>query len=201
MFLQIIQGQVGDVAGARQAIERWQLDLAPAAPGWLGATYGITDDGTLVAVVRFESKETAQRNSVRPEQQAWWPELERCFAGPVTFHDCDDVMLLLSGGSDQAGFVQVIQGRVRDRDRMHALAAQSGDVVAKVRPDVIGATIAVDETGFFTETVAFTSEQQARAAEQQELPADAARLLAEEMSLLDDVRYLDLHEPWFTSWP
>jgi hypothetical protein len=201
MFLQIIQGQVGDVAGARQAIERWQLDLAPGAPGWLGATYGITDDGTLVAVVRFESKEAAQRNSARPEQAAWWPEMERCFAGPVTFHDCDDVMLLLSGGSDQAGFVQVIQGQVRDRDRMHALAAQSGDVVAKVRPDVIGATIAVDDAGFFTQTVAFTSEQEARAAEQQDLPADAARLLEEEMSLLDDVRYLDLREPWFTSWP
>jgi hypothetical protein len=201
MFVQIIQGQVGDVAGARQAIERWQLDLAPGAPGWLGATYGITDDGTLVAVVRFESKEAAQRNSARPEQAAWWPEMERCFAGPVTFHDCDDVMLLLSGGSDQAGFVQVIQGQVRDRDRMHALAAQSGDVVAKVRPDVIGATIAVDDAGFFTQTVAFTSEQEARAAEQQELPTDAARLLEEEMSLLDDVRYLDLREPWFTSWP
>jgi hypothetical protein len=201
MFLQIIQGQVGDIAGARQAIERWQLDLAPGAPGWLGATYGITDDGTLVAVVRFESKETAQRNSARPEQQAWWPEMERCFAGPVTFHDCDDVMQLLSGGSDQAGFVQVIQGQVRDRDRLHALAAQSGDVVAKARPDVIGATIAIDGTGFLTETIAFTSEQEARAAEQQELPADAARLLEEEMSLLDDVRYLDLREPWFTSWP
>ncbi len=201
MFLQIIQGQVGDVAGARQAVERWQLDLAPGAPGWLGATYGITDDGMLVAVVRFESKEAAQRNSARPEQAAWWPEMERCFAGPVTFHDCDDVMLLLSGGSDEAGFVQVIQGRVRDRDRMHALAAQSGDVVAKVRPDVIGATIAVDDAGFFTQTVAFTSEQEARAAEQQELPADAARLLEEEMSLLEDVRYLDLREPWFTSWP
>ena len=201
MFLQIIQGQVGDVAGARQAIERWQLDLAPGAPGWLGATYGITDDGTLLAVVRFESKETAQRNSARPEQAAWWPELERCFAGPVTFHDCDDVMLLLSGGSDQAGFVQVIQGWVRDRDRMHALVAQSGDVVAKVRPDVIGATVAIDDAGFLTETIAFTSEQQARAAEQQEMPADAARLLDEEMSLLDDVRFLDLREPWFTSWP
>jgi len=31
------------------------------------------------------------------------------------------------------------------------------------------------------------------------MPADAARLLAEEMSLLDDVRYLDLHQPRFAS--
>lgn len=199
MFVQIIQGRIGDAAAARQAMERWERDLEPGAAGWLGGTYGITDDGMLVAVVRFESKEAAQRNSARPEQAAWWPEMERCFAGPVTFHDCDDVMLLLSGGSDQAGFVQVIQGRVRDRDRMHALVAQSGDVVARVRPDVIGATIAVDGTGFFTETIAFTSEQQARTAEHREMPADAARLLDEEMALLDDVRYLDLHQPWFAS--
>jgi hypothetical protein len=125
--------------------------------------------------------------------------MERGFAGPVTFHDCDDVMLLLSGGSDQAGFVQVMQGTVRDRDRLHALAEQSGELVAKARPDVIGATIAIDDAGFFTQTIAFISEQRARAAEQQELPADAARLLDEEMSLLDDVRYLDLHQPWFAS--
>ncbi len=88
---------------------------------------------------------------------------------------------------------------MRDRDRLHALAAQSGDVIAKVRPDVIGATFAVNDAGFFTQTVAFTSEQQARSAEQQEMPADAAQLLEEEMSLLDNVRYLDLHQPWFAS--
>ncbi|HEY9240426.1 MAG TPA: hypothetical protein VIP48_00475 [Streptosporangiaceae bacterium] len=199
MFLQIIQGRIGDADAARQAMERWERDLEPGAVGWLGGTYGITDDGMMVAVVRFESKEAAERNSARPEQAAWWEEMERCFDGPITFHDCDDVMLLLSGGSDQAGFVQVIQGRVRDRDRLHALAAQSGDMIAKVRPDVIGATFAIDDSGFFTETVAFTSEQQARAAEQQEMPADAARLLEEEMSLLDDVRFLDLHQPWFAS--
>ncbi len=199
MFLQIIQGRIGDAAAARQAMERWERDLEPGAAGWLGGTYGVTDDGMLVAVVRFESREAAQRNSARPEQAVWWQEMERCFAGPVTFHDCADVVLLLSGGSDQAGFVQVIQGTVRDRDRLHALAGQSGDLVAKVRPDVIGATIAIDDAGFFTETVAFTSEQQARAAEQQEMPADAAQLLDEEMALLDDVRYLDLHQPWFAS--
>jgi hypothetical protein len=199
MFLQIIQGRIGDADAARRAMERWERDLEPGATGWLGGTYGITDDGELVAVVRFESKAAAERNSARPEQAAWWPEMERCFAGPVTFHDCDDVIQLLGGGSDEAGFVQVIQGRVRDRDRLHALAGQAGDVIAKARPDVIGSTFAIDDAGFFTQTVAFTSEQQARTAEQQDMPADAARLLEEEMALLDDVRYLDLHQPWFAS--
>ncbi len=199
MFVQIIQGRVTDPGMARELMDRWQRDLEPGADGYLGSTHGITEDGTLVAVVRFESAEAARRNSVRAEQAAWWQEMERCFAGPISFHDCDDVQVLLGGGSDEAGFVQIIQGRVRDRERLHALTEQTQNVVAKVRPDVIGATIAIDDTGFFTQTVAFTSEQQARAAEQQELPADAAQLLDEEMSLLDDVRYLDLHQPWFGS--
>jgi len=199
MFLQIIQGQIADEAGARQAMQRWERDLGPGAAGWLGGTYGITGDGMLVAVVRFESAEAARRNSARPEQAAWWQVMERCFAGPVSFHDCDDVMLLLGGGSDEAGFVQIIQGRLRDRDRMHALAGQSGELASRYRPDVIGATIAIDDSGFFTQTIAFTSEQEARAAEKQEMPADAARVLAEERSLLDDVRFLDLHQPWFAS--
>ena len=199
MFLQIIQGRIGDEAGARQAMDRWQRDLEPGADGWLGGTYGITDNGMMVAVVRFESREAARRNSERPEQAAWWPEMQRCFTGQVTFHDCDDVMLLLGGGSDQARFVQVIQGRVRDRERARALAEQSSALISRYRPDVIGATIGVNDDGFFTETVAFTSEEQARAGEKGEMPAEAARLLEEEMSLLDDVQYLDLHQPWFAS--
>lgn len=199
MFVQIIQGRVTDPAAARELMDRWQRDLEPGAVGYLGSTHGFTDDGTLVAVVRFESAEAARRNGARAEQAAWWSEMERLFAGPVTFHDCADVTLLLSGGSDDAGFVQVMQGQVRDRDRLHALAEQAGDAIAKVRPDVIGATLAIDDAGYFTQTVAFTSEQQARTAEQQEPPADAAEQLAEWRTLLDDIRYLDLHQPWFAS--
>ena len=36
------------------------------------------------------------------------------FSGDAAFHDCRDVEQLLGGGSDDAGFVQVIQGRTRD---------------------------------------------------------------------------------------
>lgn len=199
MFVQIIQGPVSDRAAARATMDRWLRDLEPGAEGWLGGTYGFTDEGMLVAVVRFESPEAAQRNGARPEQQAWWREMERHFTGPITFHDCADTMLLLGGGSDQAGFVQIIQGRVRDRDRMHTLAEQSTELVSRHRPDVLGATIAIDDDGFFTETIAFTSEAAAREAERKEVPPEARQVIEEEMSLLDDVTYLDLHQPWFAS--
>lgn len=199
MFIQVIQGQVSDREAARVTLDRWLRDVEPGAVGWLGGTYGFTDDGNLVAIVRFESREAAGQNSQRPEQQAWWREMENHFSGPITFHDSGDVQLLLGGGSDEAGFVQVIQGRVRDAARMHQLAEESAGLISRYRPDIIGATIAMSDDGFFTETVSFTSESAARQAELQAIPSEASDLLNEEMSLLDGVTYLDLHQPWFAS--
>jgi hypothetical protein len=125
--------------------------------------------------------------------------MEQHFAGPVTFHDCRDVTMLLGGGSDDAGFVQIVQGRISDRERAHTFAEQSSDLLALHRPDIIGATIAIDEDGYFTETVAFTTEEAAREGERKELPDEAARMLSEGMAALTDVHYLDLHHPWFAS--
>ncbi len=195
MFVQIIQGRVGDSDAAREIMDRWNRDLEPGAAGYLGGTYGVTDDGTLVAVIRFESEELARRNSDRPEQGAWWDQMSRCFTGEITFHDCKDVSMLVGGGSDDAGFVQVIQGRVKDRDRVRQLIEQSGTQISKYRPDVLGATIAIDEDGFLTETVFFTSEAEARQAEKKEMPAEVKALIDEEMSLIEDVHFLDLHQP------
>jgi hypothetical protein len=107
--------------------------------------------------------------------------------------------MLVNGGSDDAGFVQIIQGRVKDRDRAHALIDSSSRLIAKERPDVIGATLAIDEDGYLTETVAFTSESEARNAEKKAMTAELQQMAEEEMALLEDTRYLDLHEPWFAS--
>jgi hypothetical protein len=199
MFVQIIQGRVADKAAARETMDRWLVDLEPGAVGWLGGTFGFTEDGMLVAVVRFESKEAAEANNARPEQAAWWEEMSRHFTGDITFHDCADVSMLVKGGSDDAGFVQIIQGRVKDRDRAHALVDSSSRLIAKERPDVIGATLAIDEAGYLTETVAFTSESEARNAEKKTMTAELQQMAEEEMALLEDTRYLDLHEPWFAS--
>ena len=199
VFMQIIQGKVRDADGVRKAMDMWHRDVEPGAIGWLGGTYGITDDGMLVAAVRFESEDAARRNSGRKEQSEWWQQMQRNFTGEVTFHDCRDVTLLLSGGSDDAGFVQVIQGQIHGRERLEAITEQSGEMLRRYRPDIIGGTIAIDENGFVTETVAFRSEAEAREYERKEMPPDVAKMVEEEMSLIDDVHYLDLHHPWFTS--
>lgn len=199
MFVQIISGRVDDIDAAKAGLEQWRRDLEPGATGWLGGTYGVTDDGVLVAVVRFGSEQDARRNSQRPEQGAWWDQMSRHFTGEISFHDCSDVSVLVDGGSDNAGFVQIIQGRVRDRDRAHALFERSSSLISTYRPDVLGATIAIDELGYLTETVAFASEEQARLAEKQEMPAEVKALIDEQMSLLEDAQFLDLHHPWFAS--
>src|ERR1700747_4456 len=67
MFVQVIQGHVSDAAQARAQLDRWAEEVAPGAVGWLGSTSGVTDDGRLVALARFESDEAARPNSDRPE--------------------------------------------------------------------------------------------------------------------------------------
>jgi hypothetical protein len=199
MFIQVIQGQCRDADRLHQLSDEWRDTLGPSAAGWLGGTYGVTDEGQFVAVVRFESREAATENSTRPEQGAWWAKMQDCFEGEVTFHDCDDAMLLLGGGSDDAGFVQVIQGRLSDPDRFRRFMSQPMDALHEARPEILGGTIAIFPDGSFTETVAFTSEAAARQGETTEMPADMRAQMEEEFSVMKDVTYLDLHHPWFST--
>jgi len=140
MFIQVIQGKVSDEAGLRRCLARWHSDLEPGADGYLGTTSGVCADGTFIALARFDSEQAALRNSERPEQGAWWAETEKCFEGDVRFVDCPDVRQWLNGGSDAAGFVQIMQGHSRDRDRMHAVMTQNADRIQQLRPEIIGGT-------------------------------------------------------------
>ncbi|MET0741496.1 MAG: hypothetical protein ABWZ26_08120, partial [Candidatus Nanopelagicales bacterium] len=147
MFVQVIQGKTSKPEQLKAAGEQWQRDLAAGASGWLGATMGVGDDGTYVAVVRFEGVEAAEANSNRPEQSAWWAETEKLFDGPVTFENCTDVVTFGKGGSDEAGFVQVMQGRVKDVEAMKALSAEMDESWGEFRPEVIGGITAVHADG------------------------------------------------------
>lgn len=193
MFIQVIQGEIKDLEAAQATMSRWREELEPGASGWLGGTYGVTDDGQLVAVVRFESEEAARRNSDRPEQAAWWSDMAAHFVGDVTFRDYSDVVVLGDGGSDDAGFVQVIQGRVAHVDRMRGLLDDADRGLRESRPDVLGATIGIAPDGQFTQTVAFRSEAEAREGETKPMPAEARAFMEE----LTDVSYIDLRSPWF----
>src|SRR5947207_12177355 len=91
MFVQVIQGRVSDAARVRAQLDKWVAEVAPGAVGWLGSTSGVTDDGAVIALVRFESEEAAQSNSDRPEQSAWWAEMAGLFTDDPVFHNSTSV--------------------------------------------------------------------------------------------------------------
>ena len=196
MFIQVIQGRCSDADRLRKQLDVWEQDLAPGADGFLGSTGGLTDDGTFVAVVRFDSREQADASSSRPEQDAWWQETSTCYEGEVAFQDYDDAFTMLDGGSDDAGFVQVMQGRVDDAAGFRSFMQAPMDGLREMRPEIIGGTLAIEEDGTFIETIAFTDEDSARRGEQTAMPEDVCRAME---SAMHDVSYADLHHPWFAS--
>lgn len=127
----------------------------------------------------------------------WWNETAKYFDGDVTFRDCKEVDTTLAGGSDDAGFVRVMQGRARNRDRLRALEAEFMPRMSELRPDVIGSVRAWDGD-FFTEAIYFTSEAEARKGESS-MPEDGGEEFEEYASLVEELTYIDLKDPWLRS--
>ena len=121
MFVQLIEGRTTDAEGLERQGERWQDEVKPGAVGYLGVTSGVTADGRSIAIVRFESEEAARANSDRPEQSAWWADTSKFFEGDVEFSESSDVTEFLGGGSDEAGFVQVMKVSGVDRAQVERL--------------------------------------------------------------------------------
>lgn len=198
MFAQVMQGRVADAESLRRQWNRWKQELKPGAEGYLGSTGGISDDGEFIAVVRFESEEAARRNSDKPEQSEWWAETEKCFEGEVKFYDSSDIDTFLDGGSDDAGFVQVIQARAKDRDRLTQREREGEEWLRQNRPEVIGGIRAWQQSDY-TETVYFKSEAEAREGEKKSASADAPADYEDWSELVDDLKFVDLRDPWLDS--
>ena len=197
MFVQVIQGNVSDAAAARARFELWRAELAPGADGWLGSTAGVTDDGRLVVLARFDSEDAARRNSDRPEQGAWWEETARLFTDEPTFLDSTDIEVDTAGDPDQAGFVQVMQGRSSDPERARELMASDPTDWADYRPDILGTLTAAHEGGAWTMAIYFTSEAEAREGERKEPPPETAAMMKEMDALsVGEPTFYDLRDPW-----
>ena len=193
MFVQIIEGTTTDEASLRRQLDRWTEELRPGAEGFLGATLGVTADGHVIDVARFESEAHARRNSERAEQGQWWAETEKCFDGEVTFTESSEIDLLRDGAPGTAGFVQVMKSHHVDRDRMHAFDDALEPYLDR-RPDILGGLrvwTAPDES---TEIIYFRSEQEARKGEA-EAPPEVEAAMAGFADLLEEVDYLDLRDP------
>ena len=200
MFVQVIQGQVSDAAQVRAKLDKWVAEVAPGAIGWLGSTSGVTEDGRLIALARFESEEAAQQNSDRPEQGAWWEEMAALFTGEPVFHNSTSVEVDTPGDPSSAGFVQVMQGRSSDPDRARELMASDPTDWRTFRPDVLGSVSVGHDVDEWTMAIYFTSEAAAREGEQKEPPPEMAEMMKEMDSLtIGEPVFFDLKDPWLTA--
>jgi len=200
MFVQVIQGHVSDSARVRAKLDEWVAEVAPGAVGWLGSTSGVTDDGQLVALARFESEEAAQQNSDRSEQSAWWQEMAALFTDEPVFHNSTSVDVDTPGDPSQAGFVQVMQGRSSDPDRARELMANDPTDWQAFRPDILGTVNIAHDGDAWTMAIYFTSEEAAREGERKEPPAELQQMMTEIDSLsVGEPVFLDLKDPWLNA--
>jgi len=200
MFVQVIQGRTSQPQALVDQLDRWQADLSQGAIGWLGSTGGVTEDGRVILVARFESEEQAMANGARPEQDAWWAETAKLFDGEATFRNSTEVDVDMQGDLDQAGFVQVMQGRGSDPERAKELMAQDADKWAAFRPDLLGSVAIGHDEGAYTMVMYFTSEAEAREGEAKELPPELAAQMEEMNKLnLEEPEFFDLKQPKLNS--
>jgi hypothetical protein len=191
MFVQVFQAKVRDADLWARQVAAWRREIRPKTTGFLGFTSGVTPDGHMITAARFKSEESAQVDNDLPEQGAWFEKTSKAFDGDVTFHDCRDVDVMFEGGSNKAGFVQIMQGRAKDQQDMRAQEKAMEDELHKIRPDLIGGFTAWHGDRSFTQVVYFSSEQEARKNEQAMSPLYEQFLL-----LIDgDLTFYDLPKP------
>lgn len=193
MFVQVIEGRSSEPAAVVEHGERWQRELRPGAIGYLGVTAGATADGHTIAIVRFEDEASARANAERPEQTAWFEGMAKLYDGEPTFTESSDVTEWMGGGSNDAGFVQVMKSTGVDRAQVERMDT-AFDPFADQRPDLLGGLRIWTGPDACIDVAYFTSEEEARKGEQAEIPAEMQELMSE-FENLGSTEYLDLTNP------
>ncbi len=195
MFAQIIEGKASSPEAMAAAGEAWEAQVRPVAEGFLGSTGGVAADGTAILVARFADRAAAEANNARPEQSAWFEAHgSTMFDGPPTFTESEDVDEFLGGGSDYAGFVQITQGRIADREALADFEARTTKLLMAARPDLMGGLRVWHDDNRYTEVNYFTSENEARANEAR-MGETMADDFEEYMDLVKVDRWIDLTDP------
>ena len=197
MFVVVVRGRTDEADSLGVQLEAWDRDVKPKADGFLGSTSGVADDGTFVSFARFDSEDAARRLAELPEQGAWWEQTSKLLED-VTSEESGDVVTLRGGGSDEAGFVQVVFGRATDEARVRALDERFASRT-DMRPDVLGELIVWFGGGRFAQAVYFRSEAEARAGESAELSAEDRQLMDDWQSAVTEMEFHDLRDPWLVS--
>lgn len=193
MYVQVIKGKTKDAAALRRELERWREELKQGAVGFVGSTVGISPDGTFIALARFTDADAASANAARPEQDAWWQATSKHLDGEPSFRESSDIDEIFGGGSNEAGFVQVIEGKAVDRAKARAFETPEmlGNLRA-ARPDLLGSQRVWFADDTYIEAAYFTSETEARAGERS---GDFEGPQQDYAALFGDMTFIDLPDP------
>jgi hypothetical protein len=193
MFVQIIEGTTSNPDALTAAGDAWQDDVRPKAIGYLGVTAGVGAGGQAFTIVRFQDEASARANSELPEQSAWFEKhLATAYDSPPTFTESSDVEEFMGGGSNDAGFVQVMKSKNVDRAKLEEMD-KTFEKFAGERPDILGGLRAWTGADSCVDVMYFTSEADARKGEQAEMP-DELKAAMESFGEMD-VEFLDLPDP------
>lgn len=193
MFAQLIEAKVKDRQGLQALFGEWMERYAADAPGFLGSTHGFTDDGNLVALARFSSEASARENESRPDQDDWWNRMLALLDGEPQVIDIPE-LVLDGGGSDDAGFVQIMVGKTTNPTRLAELSLEMGGAARQRRPEIIGSVSGIAGDRYVI-AVWFTDEASARQGEQLEPDPELKGAFDEMNEITSELRYIDLHEP------
>jgi len=193
MFVQVIEGRTSDAAALTARGEEWQQSVGKGALGYLGLTAGVTADGRAVTIVRFEDEEAARANSDRPEQSAWWEETAKLYDGEPTFAESSDITEWMGGGSNDAGFVQVMKSTGVDRAKVEAMDA-AFEPHKGLRPDLLGGLRIWTGADSCIDVAYFTNEAEARTGEQADMPQELKEMMSDTTGM-GETEYLDLADP------
>jgi hypothetical protein len=200
MFGQIIQGHTSDPTGVRQAMQRWVRDLSPGV-GLAAITAGTTHDGEFIAVLQFDSEDAARANSDRRKQDRWWADICAVLDGEVTVRNGMRTEVFLAGDLRRAEFVQVVQGRVSNRDRAREHLHSLQETLKVHLPALLGTVTIELEASRFTRALYFSTENEARAGEVEMPPELRTRDQEARQLIVGPVKFLDLREPWLYAAP
>jgi hypothetical protein len=194
MFVQIIEGRTGNPDALIAAGEAWDAEVRPGAIGFLGVTAGVASDGRSFSLVRFEDEASARANSERPEQSAWFEKhLATAYDGPPTFTESSDITEFMGGGSNDAGFVQVMKSTGVDRAEIERLDKVFEKYVDQ-RPDILGGIRAWTGADSCIDVMYFTTEAEARKGEAAPMPEELQQAMAD-FGGMGSTEFLDLADP------
>lgn len=196
MILNITRFRGKDEEVVARAGEHFFREFLPAQPGWQGSVVGSTQDGTVVVAGLWESEQTLQRAGDALEREPWWDEFQGSLEGGLAAQTLSSARVALGALTPATGFVQLVEGRMRDTADALEGFERVRPLLERHRPEISAMVLALAEDGTFAQLVAFTDEDAARAGEAAPRPEELVAAAQEMRGRVEgELRFTDVREP------